>query len=116
MPALTRRCYPERRHVNYGDVQVGTIAKRTGAPHNGDPWEWLCGFYPGCGPGDHTNGTAATFDEACAAFEEAWQALLPQRTEADFQEWRCKDVTRPLDSCRQTAALRTKGDARFERP
>ena len=33
MPELTRRHYPERQdcwHVYYGDVQVGTIAIRTG--------------------------------------------------------------------------------------
>ena len=91
MPALTRRRYPERLdcwHVYYGDVNVGTIARRTGAPHDVDQWEWLCGFYPGCDPGDHTNGTAATFDEARAGFEEAWHELLPNRTEADFQAWR----------------------------
>ena len=35
MPALTRRRYPERPdcwHVYYGDVHVGTIAKRAGIP------------------------------------------------------------------------------------
>jgi hypothetical protein len=72
MPALTRRRYPERRdcwHVYYGDVKVGTIAVRSGIPHDEDPWEWVCGFYPGCGPGEHTNGTATTFDEARAGFE-----------------------------------------------
>jgi hypothetical protein len=91
MPTLTHRPYPERRdcwHIYYSYVQVGMNAKRSGAPHDEDPWEWICGLYPGCGPGEHTNCTAATFEEARAAFEEAWQALLPQRTEADFQEWR----------------------------
>jgi hypothetical protein len=90
MPVLTRRRYSERRdcwHVYYGDVHVGTIARRAGNPHDTDQWSWGCGFYPGCGPGEHTNGTAATFDEARAGFEEAWQLLLPNRTEADFQEW-----------------------------
>jgi hypothetical protein len=24
-------------------VHVGTIAKRTGIPHDEDPWEWICG-------------------------------------------------------------------------
>jgi hypothetical protein len=91
MPALTRRRYPERHdcwHVYYGDVHVGTIARRVGNPHDTDPWEWACGFYPGCHPGEHTNGTAATFDEARAGFEEAWRVFLSNRTEADFQEWR----------------------------
>ena len=67
MPELTRRRYPERPdcwHVYYGDVRVGTIAMRVGNPHDTDPWEWICGFYPGCEPGEHQNATAATFDRA----------------------------------------------------
>jgi hypothetical protein len=43
------RRYPERPdcwHVYYGDVHVGTIARRTGNPHDTDPWAWRCGFYP----------------------------------------------------------------------
>jgi hypothetical protein len=47
---LTRRRYPERPdcwHIYYGDVHVGTIAIRSGNPHDIDPWEWSCGFYPG---------------------------------------------------------------------
>jgi hypothetical protein len=91
MPQLTRRRYPERHdcwHVYYGDVHIGTIAGRTGNPSDTDPWEWACGFYPGCHPGEHTNGTAATFDEARVGFEEAWQVFLSNRTEADFQAWR----------------------------
>jgi hypothetical protein len=90
MPALARRRYPERPcwHVHYGDVQVGTIAIRTGNPHDTDPWEWLCGFYPGCEPGEHQNGTSATFDQARSDFAAAWAVLLSKRSEADFQAWR----------------------------
>jgi hypothetical protein len=33
--------------AHYGDVHVGTIAERSGNPHDTDPWEWNCGFYPG---------------------------------------------------------------------
>jgi hypothetical protein len=54
MPELTRRRYRERHdcwHVYYGDVRVGTIALRTGIPHDEDPWGWSCGFYPGSHPG-----------------------------------------------------------------
>jgi hypothetical protein len=71
-PALTRRRYPESEecwHVYYGDVHAGTIAIRTGIPHDEDPWEWHCGFYPGSQPGEHTSGTALTFEEARAGFE-----------------------------------------------
>jgi hypothetical protein len=28
-------------------VHAGTIAIRTGIPHDEDPWGWSCGFYPG---------------------------------------------------------------------
>ena len=57
-------------------------------PHDEDPWEWHCGFYPGSHPGEQQNGTAATFDEARADFECAWRVFLSRRTEADFQAWR----------------------------
>jgi hypothetical protein len=46
------------------------------------------GFYPGSDPGEHRQGIAATFDQARAAFDAAWQDYLPKRTEADFQAWR----------------------------
>ena len=92
MPELTRRRSTEASeecwHVYYGAVHAGTIAIRTGNPHDEDPWEWSCGFYPGSEPGEQQNGTAATFDEARADFECAWRVFLSNRTEADFQEWR----------------------------
>src|ERR1700682_3599501 len=51
MPALTRRRSTDAReecwHIYYGDVRVGTIAVRSGNPHDTDPWQWSCGFYPG---------------------------------------------------------------------
>jgi len=92
MPTLTRRrdfeAQKECWHVYYGDVHVGTIAVRVGIPHDEDPWEWSVGFYPGSHSGEHTNGAAATFDQARAGFEEAWAMFLSNRTEADFQAWR----------------------------
>jgi hypothetical protein len=92
MPELTRRRSTDAReecwHSYYGDLHAGTIAIRTGNPHDEDPWEWTCGFYPGSHPGDHQNGTAATFDEARAGFESARLVFLSKRTEADFQAWR----------------------------
>jgi hypothetical protein len=95
MPTLTRRRYPKRHecwHVYYGDVHVGTIALRTGNPHDTDPWEWCCGFYPGSRPGECRSGTAATFDDARADFESAWRVFLSKRTEADFQAWRDQEA------------------------
>jgi hypothetical protein len=91
MPELTRRRYSERHdcwQIYYGDILAGTIAARVGNPHDTDPWEWGCGFYPGSHPGEHQTGTAATLNDARAQFEQAWRVFLSKRTEADFQEWR----------------------------
>jgi hypothetical protein len=95
MPApskLTRRRYPERPdcwHIYYdGDIHAGTIAKRVGNPHDTDPWEWSCGFYPGSHPREIQTGTSATFDDARAEFASAWAVFLANRTAADFQAWR----------------------------
>jgi hypothetical protein len=91
MPSLTRRRYPERQdcwHIYYGDVRVGTIARRSGCPVDVDQWEWSCGFYPGSHRGEHENGTAVDFDQARADFEAAWRRISPMQTEADFQKWR----------------------------
>jgi hypothetical protein len=88
MPALTRRRYPERLdcwHVYYGDVYVGTIARRSGNPHSTVSWGWSCGFYPGSESGEYLSGTAADFDHARADFETAWRLFSAKRTEADFQ-------------------------------
>jgi hypothetical protein len=43
---------------------------------------------PGCEPGEQTTGSAQTFDQARADFEQAWVVFLSNRTEADFQKWR----------------------------
>jgi hypothetical protein len=65
-------------HVYYGDVHVGTIGRRAGAPVDVDQWSWSCGFYPGLRSGQHRYGTAATFELARAGFEADWNALLPE--------------------------------------
>jgi hypothetical protein len=91
MPELTRRRYRERQdcwHVYFGDVHVGTIARRVGIPHSGRAWGWVCGFYPGSEPGEYRDGTAKTFDQARADFAVAWQRFSARRTEADYQAWR----------------------------
>jgi hypothetical protein len=91
MPKLTRRRYPERQdcwNIYFGDVHVGTIAKCVGNPGAAERWQWMCGFYPGSKPGEQTNGTADTFDQARADFEVAWQKFSAKRTEADYQAWR----------------------------
>ena len=91
MPELTRRRYPERPdcwHVYFGDVQVGTIARRSGVPFDVNQWEWSCGFYPGSEPRDHLSGTATSFEQAHTGFETAWRTFSAKRTEADYQAWR----------------------------
>ncbi len=47
-------------------------------------------------PGEHQNGTAATFEEARADFESAWQVFLSKRTEADFQAYSLWDAGKLL--------------------
>ena len=96
MPELTRRRDPDAGQecwlIYYGDVRVGTIAIRSGIPHDKDPWSWHCGFYPGSSPGECTSGTAATFDQARAGFDAAWCVFSAKRTEADFQAWRDQEA------------------------
>ena len=96
MPALTRRRSPDHRQqcwvVYYGDIPVGTIAERTGNPHDTEPWEWRCGFYPGSRPGECASDTAETFDEARTDFVAAWRGFLSNRTAADFQAWRDQEA------------------------
>ena len=92
MPTLTRRRSTDAReecwHIFYGDIRVGTIAKHSEIPRGQPSWKWSCGFYPGSGPGECTNGTATTLEDARAAFEAAWLVFLAKRTEADFRAWR----------------------------
>jgi hypothetical protein len=62
---------PHCWHVYCGDVRVGTIARGVGNPHDTDPWEWNCGFYPGSHPREHTSDTAAAFDQAQGGLAKA---------------------------------------------
>jgi hypothetical protein len=92
MPALTRRRDPNAHQecwrIYDGDVHVGTIAVRSGIPHDQPAWGWQCGYYPGSEPGEYLSGTAAIFDQARADFEAAWRVFSAKRTEADYQAWR----------------------------
>ena len=107
MPVLTRRADPDRANcwrVCYGDVHVGTIAKCVGNPGARESWQWRCGFYPGR-PRRDRQGVAASFDQARAAFDAAWQDYLPKRTEVDFQAWRDQQAWTA-----QKYAMRERGD------
>lgn len=92
MATLTRRRDPdaplESWRVMYGDVLAGMISLRTGNPDWTSPWQWFCGFYPGSHPGEQSVGMAETFDEARAAFEQAWAAFLARRSLEDFETYR----------------------------
>jgi hypothetical protein len=92
MTALTRRRDPDANQeswlVYYGDIQVGSIAMRAGVPADKDQWGWSVGFDPASHRGLRASGTAKSFDAARAAFDVAWQWLLPKFTEGDFTEYR----------------------------
>jgi hypothetical protein len=109
MPALTRRrstdAHRDIWNVYYGDVRVGAIGGRAGVPVHVDQWGWQCGFYPGLNPGQHQDGSAATFERARAAFEEAWQRLLPKIPEGAFAEYR-----RDREFRAEIAALHARGE------
>jgi hypothetical protein len=91
--------YPERPdcwHMYYGDVRVGTIARRVGNPFDTDPWEWTCGFYPGSHPRECTSDTSETFDQARSEFEAAWAVFLSKRADCAPQAiLQCRLVTAP---------------------
>jgi len=76
MPALTRRREPDRHqetwHIYYGGTRIGTIGGRAGVDHRPEERQ--------------PKGIARTFEQARAAFEEAWPAYLARCTEADFAE------------------------------
>src|SRR5262245_37912757 len=92
MTELTRRRDPEMHlecwQVRYGDIEIGVITQRSGVPNDVPQWSWHCGFYPASHNGIREDGIADTFEEARAEFEAAWSRILPQCTEADFDEHR----------------------------
>ena len=92
MPALTRRrdhdANQETWLIHYDDIRVGTIAMRAGVPVDKDQWGWSVGFSPAADRGLRASGTAKSFEQARAAFDTAWQWLLPKFSEADFTEYR----------------------------
>jgi hypothetical protein len=119
MPELTRRRSTDAReecwHVYYGDIHVGTIALRSGAPVDVDQWGWILGFYPGTEVGEYRDGTAETFDLARADFEAAWKALLPTLADAHFQRWRdARDWTTKKYAIRDVGTRRTAAVAKAE--
>lgn len=99
-PALTRRRLDndtETWAIMREDIRVGTIGLRSGQP-NGEPaWQWHCGFYPGCAPGQTTTGVAGTFEEARADFQRDWeylQKVMPADAYDRHREWKAHDRIR----------------------
>src|SRR5258708_18321601 len=103
MPPLTRRRSTDAReecwHIFYGDVQAGTIAIRIGNPQDEDPWEWYCGFYPGSHPGEHQNGTAATFEEAAPISNPHGRCFYPSPPMRTFSHTPCGTLARGVRGC-----------------
>jgi len=87
--------------IFYGDVRLGTIAKRIGIPNDQPRWGWSCGFYPGSDPGDCTNGSAATFLRAISRLPGA---SVCQSDRGDFQE---RDQQ---ESTERKYTMRTQGE------
>jgi hypothetical protein len=92
MPELTRRRtwddQTEDWSIYYGDIGVGRIMQRQGAPHRDEQWRWSVGFYPGAHPNQNVNGYAVSFEDAREKWQAAWERYLPDRTEAEFEEYR----------------------------
>jgi hypothetical protein len=85
-------------------------------PLDSDQWGWTCGFYPGCAPGEAASGTGATFEEAKAEFQKAWERLAPKKTGTHFEIWRRhRDFTawknRMTDEKKPMPTQRTDGRA-----
>jgi hypothetical protein len=91
MPALTRRRdphRPDRWDIYFGDVAVGSIGRCAGVPVHVDQWEWGCGLSTVSRRDVSAGGTAASFDDAKAAFGAAWAKLEPLITPEDYDAYR----------------------------
>lgn len=94
MVELTRRRLNEDFEswgIFYGDVRVGRISHLPGMGSQ-MIWQWSCGFYPGCNPGQQSAGNEDTIENARVAFQVAWQTLRPEITSAMINEWRARQA------------------------
>jgi len=67
----------------------GRLPSASGDPHDTDPWEWSCGFYPGSRIQANIGPTPPRRSNKPAPISKrAWHVFLSNRTEADFQAWR----------------------------
>jgi hypothetical protein len=92
MAVYTRRRNPDARQeswqVCYSDVRVGSIAMRSAIRPTPTRGAGAAASIRAAIQRECTSGTAATFDQARADFEESWRVFLANRTEADFDEYR----------------------------
>lgn len=89
---LTRKLLgPDNWGVFHAGVRVGTITRRQLATSKTD-WLWSIGFYPPLHTSRWIQGTAATFDDARAAFAEAWPGFRATITEDELQAWRDEEA------------------------
>lgn len=93
MPELTRKhTWPDAQNpdddwsIYYGDIGVGRLMRHQGTAR--EMWRWSVGFHPGRHPRDNQAGTTDTFEQAREAWAKAWEAYLPDCTEAQFEEYR----------------------------
>lgn len=90
MTELTRRRRNERFEaweISCRDVIVGSLSHQNSVGCS-MIWQWACGFYPGCELNQMRTGREDTFEGAKAAFQRAWDHLMPQITEDMKDEWR----------------------------
>ena len=93
MTELTRRLtWPDDAHhsddwsIYYGDIGVGRIMRHQGTTEA--MWRWTVGFYPGADKSKNISGMADSPEKARAAWLEAWERYMPDRTEAEFEAYR----------------------------
>jgi hypothetical protein len=84
--------HQESWHILHGDIRVGWIGLLSGVPTHGEQWGWRCGLPQLVVRGMRTGGSAATFEQARADFETAWENYLPLCTTADFEAYRWQEV------------------------
>src|ERR1700747_161410 len=92
MPTLTRRRDPDANQetwlIHFDHIRDGIISMRAAVPAGKDQWGGNVGLLSASERGLRASGTAKWFEAARAAFDVAWQWLLPKFTEADFAEYR----------------------------
>jgi hypothetical protein len=80
--------WSRQRLIFVDDTHIGSIGVRSGVPVHAEQWQWTVSVYPASHRGIRDGGLAADFQTARAAFDQAWQKIETQITEADRQGYR----------------------------